>query len=105
MMALLFIYPFVIIQHLVDGEFVSLIGFHVELLALLGLVYHLHPSQRRLAPELRVHPIWFLPMAVLMPTAYVVLTPLGLFTLDSSSWETRGHTAVVTAANEGSVSS
>jgi len=34
-------------------------------------------------------------MAVLMPTAYVVLTPLGLFTLHSSSWETRGHGAVV----------
>jgi hypothetical protein len=30
-------------------------------------------------------------MAVLMPVAYLLLTPLGLFTLDSSSWETRGH--------------
>lgn len=97
MMALLVVYPFVIIMHLADGEFLSLVGFHVELLAALGLIYHLHPSQRKLAPELRVHPIWFLPMAVLMPTAYIVLTPLGLFTLDSSSWETRGHTAVVTA--------
>jgi hypothetical protein len=44
-----------------------------------------------LPPWLRVHPIWFLPMAVLMPVAYLLLTPLGLFTLDSSSWETRGH--------------
>lgn len=98
MFALLLIYPFVICMHLAQGEFLSLIGFHIELLALLGLVYHFSPSTRKLAPEFRVHPIWFLPMAVLMPTAYVVLTPLGLFTLDSSSWETRGHTAVVTAA-------
>jgi hypothetical protein len=30
-------------------------------------------------------------MAVMMPAAYIILTPLGLFTLDSSSWETRGH--------------
>jgi hypothetical protein len=30
-------------------------------------------------------------MAVLMPVAYLLLTPLGIFTLDSSSWETRGH--------------
>ena len=30
-----------------------------------------------------------------MPTAYLVLTPLGMFTLHSSSWETRGHGAVV----------
>ena len=28
-----------------------------------------------------------------MPVAYLLLTPLGLFTLDSSSWETRGHRA------------
>jgi cellulose synthase/poly-beta-1,6-N-acetylglucosamine synthase-like glycosyltransferase len=98
MMALLLIYPFVIVMHLAEGEFLPLIGFHVELLAALGLVYHFSASTRRLLPEHRVHPIWFLPMAVLMPTAYVVLTPLGLFTLDSSSWETRGHTAVVTAA-------
>jgi N-acetylglucosaminyltransferase len=26
-----------------------------------------------------------------MPVAYLLLTPLGLFTLDSSSWQTRGH--------------
>jgi N-acetylglucosaminyltransferase len=98
MFALLLIYPFVIIAHLVDGEFLSLVSFHVQLLSLLALIYHFHPSTRRLAPEYRVHPIWFLPMAVLMPTAYLVLTPLGLFTLHSSSWETRGHTAVVVAA-------
>mgnify|MGYP000709328230 CR=1 FL=1 len=34
-------------------------------------------STRRLPPWLRVHPIAFLPMAVLMPVAYVLLTPLG----------------------------
>ena len=34
------------------------------------------------------------PMAVLMPVAYLLLTPLGMFTLDTSSWETRGHGAV-----------
>jgi hypothetical protein len=32
-------------------------------------------------------------MAVMMPAAYIILTPLGLFTLDSSSWETRGAPA------------
>ena len=72
-----------------------LIAFHVGLLSLLGFVYHFAPSTKKLAPQYRVHPIWFLPMAVMMPTAYVILTPLGLFTLHSSSWETRGHGAVV----------
>ncbi|MDB4970917.1 MAG: Hyaluronan synthase [Myxococcales bacterium] len=95
MFALLLVYPFIIIMHLQNGDFVPLIAFHVELLGLLAVIYHFHPSTRRLAPQFRVHPIWFLPMAVLMPTAYLILTPLGLFTLHSSSWETRGHGAVV----------
>jgi cellulose synthase/poly-beta-1,6-N-acetylglucosamine synthase-like glycosyltransferase len=95
MFVLLLVYPFIIILHVVNGDFIPLIGFHLQLLALLGLVYHFSPSTRRLDPQYRVHPIWFLPMAVLMPAAYLVLTPLGLFTLDSSSWETRGHTNVV----------
>jgi hypothetical protein len=45
---------------------------------------------RHLPPDQRVHPIWFLPMAVVMPVTYLIYTPLALFTLDSSSWETRG---------------
>lgn len=97
MFALLFMYPFVIALHAMAGDFLALVTFHVELLALLGMIYWLHPSTRKLAPEHRVHPIWFLPMAVLMPTAYVVMTPLALFTLHSSSWETRGHGAVAAA--------
>jgi hypothetical protein len=28
-----------------------------------------------------------------MPITYALLTPLALFTLDSGSWETRGHEA------------
>ena len=95
MFALLLVYPFLIISHLVAGDFIALVAFHVGLVAVLGFVYHFAPSTRALAPQYRVHPVWFLPMAVLMPTAYLVLTPLGLFTLHSSSWETRGHGAVV----------
>jgi hypothetical protein len=30
-------------------------------------------------------------MAVVMPVTYMLLTPLALFTLDTGSWETRGH--------------
>ena len=67
---------------------------HMAVIAACGMVYHLAPSVRALPPWLRVHPIAFLPMTVLMPVAYLLLTPLGLFTLDSSSWETRGHGAV-----------
>jgi cellulose synthase/poly-beta-1,6-N-acetylglucosamine synthase-like glycosyltransferase len=101
MFALLLVYPFLIIAHLVSGDFISLVAFHVGLVAVLGFIYHFAPSTRRLDPQYRVHPFWFLPMAVLMPTAYLVLTPLGMFTLHSSSWETRGHTAVVVQGAEG----
>jgi N-acetylglucosaminyltransferase len=91
MLLLLLVYPFIIITHLQQHQFFELATFHLELIALFGVVYYLAPSVRRLPPWLRVHPIAFLPMAVLMPVAYLLLTPLGLFTLDSSSWETRGH--------------
>jgi hypothetical protein len=35
----------------------------------------------------------FVPQALVMPVTYGLLTPLALFTLDSASWETRGHDA------------
>jgi cellulose synthase/poly-beta-1,6-N-acetylglucosamine synthase-like glycosyltransferase len=95
MLLLLGVYPFVIIEHVARGQFFGLVQFHLVVLGLLGFLYYFSPSVRRLEPQYRVHPIWFLPMAVLMPVAYVILTPLGALTLDSSSWETRGHGAVV----------
>lgn len=91
MLLLLLVYPFIIITHIEKHEFLQLAMFHMAVIGLLAFVYHFAPSVRALPPWLRVHPISFLPMAVLMPVAYVLLTPLGLFTLDSSSWETRGH--------------
>ena len=98
MVMLLLVYPFIIIQHVVSGGFFELAFFHMQLIALFGLIYHFAPSVRRLPPWLRVHPIGFLPMCVMMPVAYLLLTPLGLFTLDSSSWETRGHQGAAQAA-------
>lgn len=95
MLMLLLVYPFIIIDHVLGGAFFELAWFHMQLIALFGLIYYFAPSVRRLPPWLRVHPIGFLPMAVMMPVAYLLLTPLGLFTLDSSSWETRGHQGTV----------
>ena len=95
LLLLLFVYPFVIIVHLAQHQFFELAMFHVAIIAVFGTIYYFAPSVRRLPPWLRVHPISFLPMAVMMPVAYVILTPLGLLTLDSSSWETRGHQGAV----------
>jgi cellulose synthase/poly-beta-1,6-N-acetylglucosamine synthase-like glycosyltransferase len=91
MLLLVLVYPFVIIMHIENGKFFQLAFAHVVLIGGFAMVYYLAPSVRALPPWLRVHPAAFLPMAVLMPVAYLLLTPLGLFTLDSSSWETRGH--------------
>ncbi len=91
MLLLVLVYPFVIITHIQNDQFFQLAMIHVVLIGGLSLIYHFSPSVRALPPWLRVHPIAFMPMAVLMPVAYLLLTPLGLFTLDSSSWETRGH--------------
>ncbi len=101
MLLLLFVYPFVIIHHLLEHEFIPLAFLHLQVIALFGMLYHFSPSVRRLPPWLRVHPIAFLPMTVMMPVAYLILTPLGFLTLDTSSWETRGHGAVVAAQGGG----
>ncbi|MBA3500403.1 MAG: glycosyltransferase [Deltaproteobacteria bacterium] len=93
MLLLLLVYPFVIITNVQRGEFLDLAMFHVALTGGFATIYYFAPSVRALPPWLRVHPIAFLPMAVMMPVAYLLLTPLGLFTLDSGSWETRGHSA------------
>jgi cellulose synthase/poly-beta-1,6-N-acetylglucosamine synthase-like glycosyltransferase len=101
MFMLLLVYPFVIITHVQRGDFFELAMFHVAVIAGFSVVYYFAPSVRALPPWLRVHPISFLPMAVLMPVAYLLLTPLGMFTLDSSSWQTRGHQGSPQATPQG----
>jgi len=95
MLMLLLVYPFLIVEHVLTGEFFDLAMIHLGVIAGFSMIYYFSPSTRKLPPWLRVHPIAFLPMTVLMPVAYLLLTPLGLFTLDTASWETRGHGAVV----------
>jgi cellulose synthase/poly-beta-1,6-N-acetylglucosamine synthase-like glycosyltransferase len=81
-------YPLVIMHNLMFGGFWDLAFFNVSILALFGMMYWW--DTRKLPADQRVHPIWFLPMAVVMPVTYLIYSPLALFTLDSSSWETRG---------------
>jgi N-acetylglucosaminyltransferase len=65
MLLLLFVYPIVIVTHLLQHEFFHLALFHMAVIALFGFIYYLSPSTRRLPPWLRVHPLSFLPMAVM----------------------------------------
>src|SRR6266496_492189 len=84
-------YPAVVFEELVSGNFFELAWFNLTVLAAAATVYGY--VSRGVPGDYRVHPVWFLAMAVLMPVTYVLFTPLALFTLDSSSWETRGTPA------------
>jgi cellulose synthase/poly-beta-1,6-N-acetylglucosamine synthase-like glycosyltransferase len=87
--AMLFSYPLVIFQSLVSGTFWSGALLHAALLAGLGCVYWF--QTRNDAACSRIHPLWFVAMTLVMPITYLIATPLAMFTLHSSSWETRGH--------------
>jgi len=87
--AMLFSYPLLVVQRVLAQEFFELALFHISILALCAVFYAV--DTRKQPASYRVHPIWFLPMVVLMPVTYLLMTPLALLTLDSSSWETRGH--------------
>lgn len=80
-------YPVLIIESLRAGLFLEFAMFHVAVLAGLGIVYWI--DARHLPEHLRVHPVFILSMAVVLPALYLILTPLALMTLDSSNWETR----------------
>lgn len=87
-LVMLIAYPVVIFENVVNGSLWQVVWAHLFVIAALGVVYAW--STRHLPPERRVSPASFLPLVVLMPVTYALFTPLALFTLDSSSWETRG---------------
>lgn len=87
--ALLLTYPVVMAQNIIAGTFWELAPLNISILGVMGMIYWFRT--RSLPPERRVHPVSFLAMAVVMPVTYLLYTPLALFTLDSSSWETRGQ--------------
>lgn len=89
--ALQIVYPFVVVQNVVSGRFFGLCAIHLAVLAVLGVVYFLESEEVPVAE--RVHPLWFLGLGLLMPVTYIVHNVLALWTLDSGSWETRGHQA------------
>lgn len=92
--ALLLAYPAVILQSLLTGHFWDSTLLHVGVLTSFGILYRMHT--RDLPEDEKVGALAFLAMGVVMPVTYLLLTPLALFTLDSGSWETRGHAAAPT---------
>ena len=81
--------PVFIVENLIAGNFFELAG-HSTCRFSPSSASSTRLDTRHLPAERRVHPVWFLPAVVVMPVVYLLYTPLALFTLDSSSWETRG---------------
>jgi cellulose synthase/poly-beta-1,6-N-acetylglucosamine synthase-like glycosyltransferase len=86
-------YPIAVFRALASGRFLPALVGHLTVLALFGLYYRWRV--RSWPPDQRVGVLAFLPQALLMPVTYGLLTPLAAFTLDSASWETRGHDRTV----------
>jgi len=95
--AVLFSYPLVLFHAVVRGTFWHGAAFHACILAFLGTVYAF--QTRSYPEEAKVHPLWFMAMTFVMPVTYLICTPLAMFTLHSSSWETRGHGALKPVAD------
>jgi N-acetylglucosaminyltransferase len=87
--ALLLIYPIAVVRALAAQKFFPALVLHTEAVVFFGLLYWWR--NRRLPRQERVGPLAFIPLSLLMPVTYALLTPLALFTLDTSSWETRNH--------------
>ncbi len=89
--ALLIAYPLAVIRALASHKFFPALQIHLGAVAVFGLYYAIR-VRKQPASE-KVGPLSFMPLSLLMPITYALLTPLALFTLDSGSWETRGHEA------------
>ena len=87
--ALLLVYPIAVVRALAAHKFFPALTLHTEAVVFFGLLYYIR--SRKLPRSERVGPLSFIPLSLLMPVTYALLTPLALFTLDTANWETRNH--------------
>jgi hypothetical protein len=87
--ALLVAYPALVAKSILAHKFFGLLAYHLVTAFVLGLIYRW--KVRKLPASDRVPASSFIPISLVLPVIYALLTPLALFTLDSGSWETRGH--------------
>jgi N-acetylglucosaminyltransferase len=87
--ALLIVYPIALVRALEMHRFWPSMQLHLEIVVAFGAYYRWRV--RHVPKSERVGALWFLSLTILMPITYALMTPLALFTLDSGSWETRGH--------------
>ncbi len=85
---LLFFYPLFIVAQVVRLGFVIPMLEHVLLVTVFAVAYEL--NKNKLPKFAQTSGLWFLTMAFVFPVMYLTMTPLGLATLGTTSWETRG---------------
>lgn len=86
---LLFFYPIFLIAKMLETEYMIPVMFHAFVVTVFAFAYDF--SKYRLPEFARTNGLWFLSMAAVFPVVYLTMTPLALFSLGASSWETRGH--------------
>ena len=85
---LLFFYPIFLLAKCLELQFVMPMIWHGILVTCFAVAYEL--SKHSLPDFAQTSGLWFLVMAAVFPVVYLTMTPLGLFTLGTTSWETRG---------------
>lgn len=87
---LLFFYPLFIVAQVIRLGFVIPMLEHALVVTVFAILYEL--NKHKLPEFARTSGIWFLAIVVVFPVMYLTMTPLGLATLGTTSWETRGGT-------------
>ena len=85
---LLFFYPVLLFSKFLELKFVMPMIWHALLVTVFALAYEW--NKHTLPPFARTSGLWFLVMAAVFPVVYLTMTPLAMFTLGTTSWETRG---------------
>lgn len=85
---LLMFYPMVLFAEFMRLGFMIPMMLHGLLAATFGVAYEL--NKHKLPEMARTDGVWFMAMAFVFPVLYLTMTPLGLATLATTSWETRG---------------
>jgi cellulose synthase/poly-beta-1,6-N-acetylglucosamine synthase-like glycosyltransferase len=85
---LLIFYPVFLVSKMMEMNFIMPMIGHAVLVTVFAVAYEI--NKHKLPVFARTSGLWFLAMALVFPVIYLVMTPLALFTLGTTSWETRG---------------
>ena len=97
--ALLFFYPLFLLAKTMELQFALPMIWHAAMVTCFAVCYEF--SKHTLPEFAQTSGLWFIAMAAVFPVVYLTMTPLGMFTLGTTSWETRGASAGANEAGRG----